>query len=85
MFDAGVYTCRVSAFSGSVSGHTLVKVGSKPRFTSNEDEVYSLEDAGWTQILSCDADAVPPAKVLYINIYMIIYFICSYIGNVNYK
>ncbi|CAG5054402.1 unnamed protein product [Parnassius apollo] len=60
--DDGLYTCRVSTFSGSTSATKRVIVGYKPSFITEEDEYVEFFD-GREAYLSCAADGDPMPKI----------------------
>ncbi|XP_052744750.1 hemicentin-1 isoform X2 [Bicyclus anynana] len=56
--DTGFYSCRVSNFEKSLSSHTKVIVGYKPRFTYEDDTDIDFSEGSIT-VLSCKAEGQP--------------------------
>ncbi|KAI8440941.1 hypothetical protein MSG28_009238 [Choristoneura fumiferana] len=66
--DAGVYTCRVSSFTGAKTGATMVITGSKPQFIYyNEKESVIEYKEGGTQVMDCRTYEVTKPEVKWLH------------------
>ncbi|KAI8440937.1 hypothetical protein MSG28_009234 [Choristoneura fumiferana] len=66
--DAGVYTCRVSSFTGAKTGATMVITGSKPQFIYyNEKESVIEYNVGGTRDMDCRTHGVTKPEAVLCN------------------
>ncbi|XP_050682751.1 hemicentin-1-like [Leptidea sinapis] len=62
--DDGIYICRVSNHNGSMNYKIDVRIGNKPKFTSNTETEIEFDDVRDTY-LDCDAKGIPTPKIVW--------------------